>query len=105
MPTSAGSMARIAHGMSTDLIGRAADVILKERRTLVLCLRESPYNLIHVRNMEQLILAGAKVMPVVVCTTSATVLAPMVSKIKPSMVSKDPRIVVAPINPTLVAVE
>jgi 4-hydroxy-3-polyprenylbenzoate decarboxylase len=63
VPTSAGSMARIAHGMSTDLIGRAADVILKERRTLVLCLRESPYNLIHVRNMEQLILSGAKVMP------------------------------------------
>lgn len=63
VPASAGTMARIAHGMSTDLIGRAADVMLKERRTLVLCLRESPYSLIHVRNMEQLLLAGAKVMP------------------------------------------
>ena len=63
VPTSAGCMARIAHGMSVDLIGRAADVMLKERRTLVLCLRESPYSLIHVRNMEQLLLAGAKVMP------------------------------------------
>lgn len=63
IPCSAGAMARIAHGMSTDLVGRAADVMLKERRPLVLVLRETPYSLVHVRNMEQLILAGAVVMP------------------------------------------
>ena len=63
VPCSAGCMSRIAQGSSTDLVGRAADVMLKERRPLVLCLRESPYSLIQVRNMEQLLLAGARVMP------------------------------------------
>lgn len=63
IPCSAGAMARIAHGMSTDLLGRAADVMLKERRPLVIVLRETPFSLVHVRNMEQLVLAGAVVMP------------------------------------------
>ncbi len=63
VPCSAGCMARIAQGISTDLVGRAADVMLKERRPLVLCLREAPYSLVHVRNMEQLLLAGARVLP------------------------------------------
>lgn len=63
LPCSAGSLGRIAHGLSADLLGRAADVMLKERRTLVLCLRELPYSLIHVRNMEQLLLAGARILP------------------------------------------
>lgn len=63
VPCSAGSLARIAHGVSTDLVGRAADVMLKERRTLVLVLRESPYNLIHLRNMVAVTEAGALVMP------------------------------------------
>ncbi|MCP4805348.1 MAG: UbiX family flavin prenyltransferase [Proteobacteria bacterium] len=63
VPCSAGCMARIAHGISADLVGRAADVMLKERRPLVLCLRESPYSLVHVRNMATLIEAGAIVMP------------------------------------------
>jgi flavin prenyltransferase len=62
-PCSAGSLARIAHGVSTDLVGRAADVMLKERRKLVLVLRESPYNLIHLRNMVAVAEAGAVVMP------------------------------------------
>jgi len=63
VPCSAGCMARIAQGISTDLVGRAADVMLKERRPLVICLREAPYSLVHVRNMEQLLLAGARVLP------------------------------------------
>ena len=63
VPCSAGSLARIAHGVSTDLVGRAADVMLKERRKLVLVLRESPYNLVHLRNMVAVAEAGALVMP------------------------------------------
>ena len=63
VPCSAGCMARIAHGISTDLIGRAADVMLKERRRLVLCLRETPISLVHARAMVQAIEAGAFVMP------------------------------------------
>lgn len=63
VPCSAGSLARIAHGVSTDLVGRAADVMLKERRKLVLVLRESPYNLVHLRNMVAVTEAGALVMP------------------------------------------
>jgi len=63
LPCSAGQLARIAHGVSTDLVNRAADVMLKERRRLVLVLRESPYSLIHVRNMAACIEAGAVVMP------------------------------------------
>ncbi|MFN7142606.1 MAG: UbiX family flavin prenyltransferase [Myxococcota bacterium] len=63
VPCSAGCMARIAHGVSADLVGRAADVMLKERKPLVLVLRETPYSLIHLRNMEQITLAGGMVMP------------------------------------------
>jgi 4-hydroxy-3-polyprenylbenzoate decarboxylase len=63
VPCSAGALARIAHGVSMDLVGRAADVMLKERRRLLLCLRETPVSLVHARAMAQVIEAGAFVMP------------------------------------------
>lgn len=63
IPCSAGQLGRIAHGISTDLISRAADVMLKERRRLVMVLRETPFSLVHIRNMEQVTLAGGLVMP------------------------------------------
>ena len=63
VPCSAASLARIATGVSSDLVSRAADVMLKERRRLVLVLRESPYNLIQIRNMATVTEAGALVMP------------------------------------------
>jgi 4-hydroxy-3-polyprenylbenzoate decarboxylase len=63
IPCSAGALARIAHGVSVDLVGRAADVMLKERRRLVLVLRETPISLVHARAMTQVIEAGAFVMP------------------------------------------
>jgi 4-hydroxy-3-polyprenylbenzoate decarboxylase len=63
VPCSAGALARIAYGMSTDLVGRAADVMLKERRKLVLVVRETPISLVHARAMTQAIEAGAFVMP------------------------------------------
>ena len=59
VPCSAGALARIAHGVSIDLVGRAADVMLKERRRLVLVLRETPISLVHARAMTQVIEAGA----------------------------------------------
>lgn len=62
-PASMGTIGRIANGTSDDLIARAADVILKEKRNLIVVPREAPYNLIHIRNMETLILAGAVVCP------------------------------------------
>ncbi len=63
VPCSAGALARIAYGMSMDLVGRAADVMLKERRRLVLVVRETPISLVHARAMAQAIEAGAFVMP------------------------------------------
>lgn len=63
IPCSAGALARIAHGMSLDLLGRAADVMLKEGRRLVLVLRETPLSLVHARAMVQVIEAGAMVLP------------------------------------------
>jgi flavin prenyltransferase len=63
IPCSAGALARIAYGISVDLVGRGADVMLKERKKLVLVLRETPISLVHARAMTQVIEAGAFVMP------------------------------------------
>jgi 4-hydroxy-3-polyprenylbenzoate decarboxylase len=62
-PASMGTTGRIAHGTSDNLIIRAADVILKERKRLIIVPREAPYSLIHLRNMETLTLAGAIICP------------------------------------------
>ena len=62
-PCSMGSLAAIAHGLADTLIERAADVMLKERRPLILVPRETPFSLIHLRNMTQLAEAGAVILP------------------------------------------
>lgn len=65
LPCSMGTLASIAQGTAETLIARAADVCLKERRTLLLCLRETPFNKIHLRNMSLAADAGAVIFPVI----------------------------------------
>ena len=63
IPCSTGGLARIAHGISDDLVGRAADVMMKERRKLVLVVRETPLSALHIDNMAAVTRAGAVVLP------------------------------------------
>jgi 4-hydroxy-3-polyprenylbenzoate decarboxylase len=63
IPCSMGTLGRIAHGISSDLLLRAADVMLKERKKVILVPRETPISLIHVKNFELLLLAGAILIP------------------------------------------
>ena len=63
IPCTMGTLGRIAHGYGEDVLLRAADVVLKEKRKLILVPRETPLSLVHVRNMELLLLAGAILLP------------------------------------------
>jgi 4-hydroxy-3-polyprenylbenzoate decarboxylase len=65
LPCSMGTLAAIAFGLADSLIARAADVTLKERRPLLLCVRETPFNRIHLRNMTLAAEAGAVIFPVI----------------------------------------
>ncbi len=63
IPCSMGTLGRIAHGLSEDVLLRTADVMLKERKKLILVPRETPISLVHVKNFELLLLAGATILP------------------------------------------
>jgi len=65
LPCTMGTLAGIANGMASNLIERAADVCLKERRRLILCVRETPFHIIHLRNMQYAAEAGATIYPVI----------------------------------------
>ncbi len=65
LPCSMGTMGRIAHGYSDDLMTRAADVFLKEKRKLIIVPRDTPFNLIHIENMKLLALAGVTLIPAI----------------------------------------
>src|SRR5215831_20473335 len=63
IPCTMGTLGRIAHGYSEDVLLRAADVMLKEKKNLILVPRETPLNLVHIKNIELLLLAGAIILP------------------------------------------
>jgi 4-hydroxy-3-polyprenylbenzoate decarboxylase len=63
IPCTMGTMGRVAHGYNEDVLLRAADVVLKEKKKLILVPRETPLSLVHVKNMELLLLAGATILP------------------------------------------
>ncbi len=65
LPCSMGTLGAVANGLADNLIARAADVCLKENRPLILCVRETPFNKIHLRNMQQAADAGATIFPVI----------------------------------------
>jgi flavin prenyltransferase len=65
VPCSMGTLGRVAHGFSDDLMGRTADVCLKERKPLIMVPRETPFSLVHIENMRFLTLAGATIIPAI----------------------------------------